>query len=64
MKVSAVLVFAVMAFQVNALFDSQTTKTDIKNEGGKGGKGGDVKMHGGNGGDGPKSVRSSFQEIS
>jgi hypothetical protein len=58
MKVSAVLVFAVMAFQAHAAFDTQTTKTDIKQEGGKGGKSGDIKQDGGNGGSAAKSVRA------
>ena len=58
MKVSAVLMFAVMAFQANAFLDTQTTNTDIKQEGGKGGKGGDIKQEGGNGGDAAKSVRT------
>jgi hypothetical protein len=64
MKVSAVLMFAVMAFQANAFLDTQTTNTDIKQEGGKGGKGGDIKQDGGNGGDGAKSVRAHLQGIS
>lgn len=64
MKVSAVLVFALMAFQTNALFNSQKTETKIENKGGKGGNGGDVKMEGGNGGDAAKSVCAFYHVVS
>lgn len=56
MRVSAILVFAVTAFQANALLDSQSTNQEVKQTGGEGGNGGDNTQTGGNGGSGPTSV--------
>lgn len=60
MKVTQALLFAVMAFQANALFDSQSSKTDVKQNGGKGGDSHSSNGNGGNGGNGGSQV-STFQ---
>lgn len=60
MKVSAILLLAVMVFHANALLDSQSTSQDVKQTGGEGGNGGDNTQTGGNGGNGPSSVRESI----
>ena len=64
MKVTAALVFAVMALQVSAFGDSQTTNQEVTQTGGAGGDGGDIKQEGGNGGDAAKSVSAYLQIIS
>ncbi|KAG8158320.1 hypothetical protein KVR01_012081 [Diaporthe batatas] len=56
MRVSAILVLTVMAFQANALGDKQTTNQEVTQTGGEGGSGGDINLDGGNGGDGPTST--------
>lgn len=63
MKVTQALVFAVLALQVSAFGDTQTTNMDVKQTGGEGGDGGDNTQTGGNGGDGAKSVSTYLQLI-
>lgn len=48
--------FAALAFQANAFFDSQHSSQTIDQQGGDAGKGGDNKQDGGNGGNGAQSV--------
>lgn len=56
MKVTQLLMVAVLAFQANAFLDSQHTSQDVDQKGGDAGKGGDNKQDGGNGGNGAQSV--------